>query len=158
MAMPLEKAKGIMQAYKDNDYVASKALPRLGYARNSVRARSGEILDTAVNTIVRAGDNDAILEYLGITDKDIATEYLFIVNQKKDMSSKLKALQPLLARKGIKWDDQKVQMNPTLNLTVKEVMPSLPDKTQEAEIVKPNTEKVEKDDTESNSTAQPSPL
>lgn len=121
--MPVEKAKNIIKAYKDNGYNAVQGLKSVGYSMNTAQAQGGRTIDTAVRTIVAAGDNDAILEFVGLTDEAIATEYRFILEQKKDLSSKLKALQPLLARKGIKWDEQKTTINPTLNLTVKEVAP-----------------------------------
>ena len=133
MSMPLVKAKEIMKSYKEHNYKASKALPPLGYSGNNVRANSGEILDTATRAIVASGDNDAILEYLNITDKDIAREYLYIVDQRKDMSSKLKALQPLLARKGIKWNDDKQTIVPMVNITMKD------NTAQQREVILPTT-------------------
>ena len=120
MAMPLEKAKKVLGAYKDSNYNAMQALTSVGYSSETADKQSARTIDTAVNTIARSNDKDAIFEYLGITENDIAKEYLKVINQDKNYPAKLRALEPLLKKKGIQWDEQKINMNPTLNLTVKE--------------------------------------
>jgi hypothetical protein len=124
MAMPLEKAKTILKAYKDSNYKASQALPPLGYSGNNVRANSGQIIDTATRAVASSGDKDAILEFLGMTSRDVSREFKKIIEQDKNYPAKLRALEPLLKKQGIQWEEQKINMNPTLNLTVKEVAPS----------------------------------
>ena len=50
---------------------------------------------------------------------ELINEYLFIIKQNKDLTNKLKALQPLLATQGIKWNEEQVKINtPILNITM----------------------------------------
>ena len=85
-----------------------------------------EALKTAVqndiNEVVESSvmsPRNKILAMLNITEGDVYREYLKIVNQDKDLTNKLKALQPLLATQGIKWNEEQQNTSPTLNLTVK---------------------------------------
>lgn len=129
--MPLEKATKILKAYKDNNYKASVALPPLGYTGNNVRANSGTIIDTAVKAVVAAGDKDAILEFLGMSTADISREYGKVITQDKNYPAKLRALEPLLKKQGIQWDEVKqVTTVPVLNVTV-----TSPDTAQQSPLI-----------------------
>lgn len=119
MSMPIEKAKGILEAYKSKKYNAGQALKSVGYSWNNARANSGRTIDTAVKTLVRANEKDAILEFLGMTSKDISKEYKKVIEQDKNYPAKLRALEPLLKKQGIEWDSEKATTTvPILNLTV----------------------------------------
>ena len=124
MAMPVEKAKDVLKAYKDNNYNAVKALESVGYGSTTANKSSARTIDRAVASLAQVSGDDDIFKYLGITEDDIAKEYMKVVNQDKNYPAKLRALEPLLKKKGIQWDEQKVNMNPTLNLTVKEIEPT----------------------------------
>lgn len=119
MAMPLEKAKKVLQAYKEHNYNARKALPTVGYSGNNARANGGRTIDTAVNRLAQSGNKNEILEYLGMTRKNIAEEYTKVIKQDKNYPAKLRALEPLLKHEGIQWDETKqITTVPVLNLTV----------------------------------------
>lgn len=119
--MPLEKAKRILQAYKDKEFVATDALKSVGYSRETAETQQARTIDTAVNRLVQAGDQNEILEYLGLKSTDISKEYVKIIQQDKNYPAKLRALEPLLKAKGIQWDDTKqITTVPVLNVTVKE--------------------------------------
>lgn len=127
--MPVLKAKKIIASYNRNGMNASKALEEIGYKRSTATKKSKEILDRAmqvalshdVEEVVESSmsPRNKMLAMLGITKEDVFTEYLKIVLQDKDFTNKLKALQPLLATQGIKWNEEQQNISPTLNLTVK---------------------------------------
>ncbi|EFX61267.1 hypothetical protein DAPPUDRAFT_274282, partial [Daphnia pulex] len=73
---------------------------------------------------------------------------MFIVRQNKDLTNKLKALQPLLATQGIKWNEEQTNISPTLNLTVKS--------NNIDNVVKDVTNVIETNDIASNEMAQQS--
>ena len=119
MAMPLEKAKKILKTYKDNNYNAKKSLIAVGYSKETADMQSARTIDTAVNSLVRAGDHKSIYEFVGVNQDDIAKEYREVIKQNKNYPAKLRALEPLLKLNGIQWDETKnVTTVPVLNLTV----------------------------------------
>lgn len=121
MSMPIEKAKKVLKAYKGNNYNAEKALTSVGYSSTTAEKQSARTIDTAARVVASSGEKDAILEFLGMTETDLASEYGKIIKQDKNYPAKLRALEPLLAKKGIKWDNEKINITPKLNLTVNEV-------------------------------------
>jgi hypothetical protein len=128
--MQVVKAKRILKEYHDNNYNASKALVQAGYKHTTATRKSKGIISEALKVAVQNDINEVvesstmsprnkILAMLNITEGDVYREYLKIVNQDKDLTNKLKALQPLLATQGIKWNEEQQNISPTLNLTVK---------------------------------------
>jgi len=128
--MEVIKAKRILKEYHANNYNASKALVQAGYKQTTATKKSKGIINEALKTAVQNDINEVvessvmsprnkILAMLNITEGDVYREYLKIVNQDKDLTNKLKALQPLLATQGIKWNEEQQNTSPTLNLTVK---------------------------------------
>jgi len=127
--MEVVKAKRILKEYHANNYNASKALVQAGYKQTTATKKSKKIISDAlkvavqhdINTVVESSEispRNKILAMLNITEGDVYREYLKIVHQDKDLTNKLKALQPLLATQGIKWNEENTTVNPTLNLTV----------------------------------------
>jgi 2-hydroxy-3-keto-5-methylthiopentenyl-1-phosphate phosphatase len=128
--MQVIKAKRILKEYHDNNYNASKALVQAGYKHTTATRKSKGIISEALKVAVQNDINEVvesstmsprnkILAMLNITEGDVYREFLKIVNQDKDLTNKLKALQPLLATQGIKWNEEQQNISPTLNLTVK---------------------------------------
>jgi len=128
--MQVVKAKRILEEYHKSDYNASKALVQAGYKHTTATRKSKGIINEALKVAVQNDINQVvesstmsprnkILAMLNITEGDVFKEYLKIVNQDKDLTNKLKALQPLLATQGIKWNEEQTNISPTLNLTVK---------------------------------------
>ena len=119
MSMPVEKAKKVLEAYKEHNYNAGQALKSVGYSGNNARANSGRTIDTAVNALVRANEKDALLEFVGLTSKQLADEYQSVITQNKNYPAKLRAMEPLLKKQGIQWDEEKSTTTvPILNVTV----------------------------------------
>lgn len=116
--MPVEKAKEVLTAYKEKNYNAKEALTSVGYSSITADKQSGRTIDTAVNTLVRSGDHDAILKFVGMSSGDISREYKSVITQNKNYPAKLRALEPLLKLNGIKWDDEKTQITPQVNITM----------------------------------------
>lgn len=129
MGMPIEKARDIVREYKKTNYNASEALQNVGYAESTANHQSKVTINSAIKTVIK-NDMEAIVnsgnpmqtmfDYLHLTAEDVAQEFLKIIKQDKDMTNKLKALQPLLATQGIKWNDDNKQSAPALHLTVKQ--------------------------------------
>lgn len=130
--MPIAKAHAIARELKENGYNQKKALLSVGYSKGTAEGRSGEVVNTAFRTIAR--DNlerlegkqlgkRTILEMTGMTEENVLAEYLYIAQQDKDLTNKLKALVPLLKHLGITWEDKATLVAPTLNLTVKQNTP-----------------------------------
>lgn len=130
MAMPLEKAQVILQSYRENNYNASEALPKVGYTKNVATKLSKRVLNTAIKRVVKDNMNELVnssnpisklLGFVGMNENELANEYLSLIKQNKDLSTKLKAMLPLLAEKGIKWNDDSTNIQvPVLNVTVEQ--------------------------------------
>jgi hypothetical protein len=67
-----------------------------------------------------ASDNPASTAQLftRLTDDEIRDAYISIIKQDKDLSTRLKALAPLLKEKGVIFGDDTPTMKPTVNLTM----------------------------------------
>lgn len=119
MGMPAEKGKTILKAYKEKNYNAVQALESVGYAGNNARKNGGQIIDRASRAVARGGDRDAILEYLGTTPEEISREYMSVVKQNKNYPAKLRALEPLVRKKGIVFNEEQTKVTvPVLNVTM----------------------------------------
>src|ERR1035437_4701733 len=127
--MPLEKANRIIKEFSTNGYNQKKALLKTGYKETTASSESRKVVNRALARVVdenkelmlnSTNPRRDILKLVGLEQRDVIDEYMFIVNQNKDLTNKLKALVPLLKELGIVWDDKAVQVAPTLNLTVKE--------------------------------------
>ena len=128
--MPIEKAKVILQKYRESNYNATEALPKVGYTNTVATKQSKRVINTAIKTVVKSDINEIVnssnpmsklLGFVGLSQDELANEYLSLIKQNKDLSTKLKAMLPLLAEHGIKWNDDKVDVQvPVLNVTVKD--------------------------------------
>jgi len=129
--IPLAKAQDILKTYRENNYNASKALVKVGYGKASATKQSKLILNSAIKTIaknklenlVSSSNPMSLIEDIGLTSDEVIGEYLKIIVQDKDLSTKLKALLPLLAVKGLKWDNEQAKVNiPILNITTETIL------------------------------------
>lgn len=119
MAMPLARAKSVLKAYKEENYTATRALKKVGYSRNTAESKGAEIIDNASRAVARSGDRDAIMEYLGTNPEEIAREYMAVVKQNKNYPAKLRALEPLVRKKGIVFNEEQTKVTvPVLNVTM----------------------------------------
>jgi hypothetical protein len=128
MDMPVEKAKEILRAYKAHNYNASKALPTVGYTSDTATKASKPILNRALKAVAkeslyRIADSEDpmrdLFELVRVSKEDTLSEYVKILRQDKDLSTKLKALLPLLRELGLTWDETQVKVaTPVLNITV----------------------------------------
>lgn len=127
--IPLQKAKTIIKEYRENGFNASKALVRVGYKQSTATKGSKSIINNALKKVVKeemkelvessSSPRNKLLQMVGMSEQELYDEYMFIVKQNKDLTNKLKAMQPLLATQGIKWNEEQTNTSPTLNLTVK---------------------------------------
>lgn len=124
------KAQTIIKEYRKANFNASKGLVNAGYAKDTATKNSKEIINKALKVVadeeISRTVNDRslsprskILQMVGMSEGELFSEYMYIVKQNKDLTNKLKALQPLLATQGIKWNEEQQNISPTLNLTVK---------------------------------------
>lgn len=119
MSMPVEKAKKVLKAYKDHNYNAMEALTSVGYSGVTADKMSARTIDTAVNTLIKAGDHKSIYEFVGIDRGSLANEYKKVIEQDKNYPAKLRAMEPLLKLEGIVWSEEKNTTTvPILNVTV----------------------------------------
>src|ERR1035437_5600391 len=127
--LDINKAKAIVNEYVSNGYKKGKTLEKMGYSKSMQNVQPGRVINNALQRVVdenkelmlnSSNPRRDILKLVGLEQRDVIDEYMFIVNQNKDLTNKLKALVPLLKELGIVWDDKAVQVAPTLNLTVKE--------------------------------------
>lgn len=131
MSMPIEKAKKVLKAYKDNNYNAKKALTEVGYSGSTASNMQHRTIDVAVNSLIKSGDHKTIYEFVGIAKGDLAKEYKKIIEQDKNYPAKLRAMEPLLKMEGIQWDEVKqVTTVPVLNVTV-----TSPDTAQQSPLI-----------------------
>ena len=127
MGIPIEKARKVLKEYRESNYNASKALVKAGYSESMATKQSRVTINSAVKKVIEhdmaeivnsSNPIDKLLQFVKMTPDDVSNEYLYIIKQNKDLTNKLKALQPLLATQGIKWNEENTTVNPTLNLTV----------------------------------------
>jgi hypothetical protein len=127
MGIPIEKARKVLKEYRESNFNASKALVKAGYTESMATKQSKVTINSALKKVIEhdmqeivnsSSPKDKLLQFVGMTADDLSQEYLYIIKQNKDLTNKLKALQPLLATQGIKWNEEQTTVNPTLNLTV----------------------------------------
>ena len=129
MSMPIAKAEKLITDWKANGYNKRKTLRQNNYSESMANKASNKPIDSAIKVLSKA-KNDAIqaspspsrsiLDVVGYTADELIGHYRSIVEQQKDLSSKLKALQPLLAILGITWQQDKVDVKvPILNITTR---------------------------------------
>lgn len=119
MPMPVEKAKKVLRRYKENNYDAKQTLTDVGYSSTTATKQAARTIDVAVNTLARANERDALLEFAGLTKEDLAKEYKSVIEQNKNYPAKLRAMEPLLKMQGITWNEEKNTTTvPILNVTV----------------------------------------
>jgi len=145
MSMPIEKAKVILQKYREANYNATEALPKVGYTNTVATKQSKRVINTAIKTVVKSDINEIVnssnpmsklLGFVGLSQDELANEYLSLIKQNKDLSTKLKAMLPLLAEHGIKWDNEKTDVQvPILNVTVKDNKSSIIEDNQGGGVV-----------------------
>ena len=128
--MEISKARAIIKEYRDNGFKQGKALEKIGYSKKTAQVASGKIINRALHRIIEEdrialmesnNPKETLLQMVGVTPQQVIGEYMAIIRQDKDLTNKLKALQPLLKQLGITWEEKQQQSAPVLNLTVKEV-------------------------------------
>ena len=130
MSLPIDKAKKVLRAYKDNNYNAYQALLAAGYKETVAQKQSKYVINNAIKTVATQEMNELVqhsnpmsklLEFAKLSEDELANEYLSLIKQNKDLSTKLKAMIPLLAEKGIKWNEEQVKITtPVLNVTMED--------------------------------------
>lgn len=128
MAIPLEKAKRVLKSFRENNFNATKALKEVGYSSEYARTGSKNAINSSIKAVAKAEMKEIVnsrspinklLEIVGMNEGELINEYMFIIKQNKDLTNKLKALQPLLATQGIKWNEEQVKIaTPALNITM----------------------------------------
>lgn len=123
MTIPIEKATNIVRDYKKNNYNARKTVLENGYSESYANSVATKVIDRAYKTVAtEIANSDAprlsAQAFTLLSDDDIRGYYLDIIKQDKDLSTKLKALIPLLKEKGVMFDNDNPTMKPTLNLTM----------------------------------------
>lgn len=133
MAITLSKATEVLRAYRESNYNASVALPKVGYKQSTATKQSKSIINKSIKkvakdklqSLVNSSNPLTLIESIGLTDDEVLGEYIKIIAQDKDLSTKLKALLPLLSQKGLKWNEEQTKVTiPTLNLTVETTEPT----------------------------------
>lgn len=126
--MQVTKAHEVLKAYRESGFNASKALIKVGYTKDTASKASKPIINRAIKAI--ANDNlkslvqsdnamKDLFALVNVSSADVISEYVKIFKQDKDLATKLKAMFPLLATLGIKWNEDAVKTTPpTLTITM----------------------------------------
>lgn len=127
--MNVTKAKEILKVYQENGFNASKALPKVGYTKDTASKASKPIINRAIKVIateqlkrIESSDNpmEDMFQLVGISKGDLIAEYTSVIRQNKDLSTKLKSMLPLLKELGLQWNEDKVDVKvPVLNIITK---------------------------------------
>jgi hypothetical protein len=130
MPMPIEKATNIIRDYKSNNYNAKKTVMNNGYSESYARSLATKVVDNAYKTLAKEIINSdtpraTALSFTGLDASIVRDEYIKVIMQNKDLTNKLKALVPLLRELGVVFDDEKVQVKPTVNLTMVQNKPAV---------------------------------
>jgi len=130
MSLPIDKAKKVLQVYKKNNYNAYQTLLEAGYKETVAQKQSKRVINNAIKTVATQEMKDLVqssnpmsklLEFAKLSEDELANEYLSLIKQNKDLSTKLKAMIPLLAEQGIKWNEEQVKIStPVLNITMED--------------------------------------
>ena len=130
MGITLEKAQNNLTKYRENNFNASKALIAAGYTEKSAKKASKQIFNRSIKKVateqlkeLAISDNpmSKLFGVVGISDKEVLSEYVKILKQDKDLSTKLKSMLPLLKELGLTWNEEQVAVKvPILNITVKD--------------------------------------
>jgi hypothetical protein len=130
MGITLERAQNNLTKLRENNYVASKALIAAGYTEQSAKKQSKKIFNRSIKKVATeqlksiVSSNNPISNLfgiVGISDKEVLAEYIKILKQDKDLSTKLKSMLPLLSQLGLKWNEEQVKVTvPTLNITMED--------------------------------------
>lgn len=125
--MTRSRAEAVLAAYKKHGYNASKALEEAGYSKWTALTKSRGVIERAERTLAQVAVDDLaaatgqaesqVLKRIRITEKDVVSHYKHILAQNKDYGTKLRALLPLLAELGVKWDTAATNVQPTVNIT-----------------------------------------
>jgi hypothetical protein len=68
---------------------------------------------------------------VGISDKEVLSEYIKILKQDKDLSTKLKSMLPLLKELGLTWEQEQTNVKiPILNITTRGIDNSIDSSTK----------------------------
>ena len=127
--MNIAKARKVLQAYKENGLNASKALPTVGYAQTTSTKHSGKVINRAVKAIaeedlrnIATSSNPvaSLFDIVKVSSEDVLSEYVKILRQDKDLSTKLKSMLPLLKELGLTWEQEQTNVKvPILNITTR---------------------------------------
>lgn len=133
MALTLEKAQRNIKALRENNFNATKTLIENGYSKETATKASKRILNSSIRKVAKeqvktlaTTDNplQALLGIIRMSEGELTDEYAKIIKQDKDLSTKLKAMTPLLNKLGFKWDENQTKVNvPILNITTEQVVP-----------------------------------
>lgn len=130
--MPKEKAVKIMKDYVETGFNKGETLRKNGYSEATISSNAGATIETASDKVKKALDLDrsmtpdatakTVLQIVGYSGDDVLKHYRFIVEQERDLPSKLKALAPLLKALGVSLDSEPTNVViPTLNIGIAEV-------------------------------------
>ena len=129
--MPPNKAVKLMKDYQANNFNAKKTLLENGYSEKTASKMQHEIMKRAEkrvkgmlpideNKSLKETSND-VLALLGYTKDDVIKELLKVIQQDRDFTNKLKAMQPLLRSLNYNIDDTEQQKTPAVNITVEKL-------------------------------------
>lgn len=128
MPISLAKAQDVLKVYREHNFNASQSLQASGYSEKTSKKASKQILNSAIKKVAKeqlkslvVSDNpmSTLLGIVGISKDELLGEYIKLIAQDKDLSTKLKAMLPLLAEHGITWNEEKTDVQvPILNVTV----------------------------------------
>lgn len=125
--MPLQKAEKVIGNWKKNNFNATKALKESGYSISMATKQQNKPIASALKVLAKEqlkrldkGESPRnILDVVNMSEGDVIGNYRMIIEQNKDLTNKLKALQPLLAQLGIKWSEETTKVTvPVLNISM----------------------------------------
>ena len=126
--MAPEMAREIVKQYQLTGYNATQAAKNAGYSDITASQHGYSIVSRATQRLAEAAaknkinplpnETDTILEAMGLTPIDVITEYLKLLGQDKDLSTKHKALAPLMKSIHTGFSEEQQQQTSPVNITV----------------------------------------
>lgn len=129
--MSRKMAEVIVREYAATGLNATEAARRAGYAESTAESRGYDIVQIATQRILEAAreekrkpslaETKSLIEILGLTPVETMREYLKIIAQDRDVSTKLKAITPLMRTIDPRFSDGESTQQSPVHITVERV-------------------------------------
>lgn len=123
------KATKLLRDYQKNNFNAKKTLIENGYSEKTATQNAKKTLAVA-NRVIKEQlnldedttpkESSSVLDIIGFTKEEVVQELVKVIKQDRDLSSKLKAIKPMLDSIDYRLDEDTSQKTPSVNITLQE--------------------------------------